>query len=213
MQSHIEQARKGSRKLYHMKNAKSSEKTEKRTRNWMVIVYPDSAPENWETVLDEHHISWCCSPLHDADKNADGTPKKPHWHVVLAFEGVKSYEQVKELSDMLHAPIPQRIESIRGAVRYLAHMDNPEKAQYDKAAIRSFGGMEIADYLRTSEQMRGNVVRDICRWIQENDVTEMWTVMQYAMDNEPDWWEALITNSGYIVDLFIRSWRNGGTRK
>ena len=196
-----------------MNKQKSSGNAEKRQRNWMVIVYPESAPERWEDILDEHHIQWCCSPLHDADRNADGTPKKAHWHVVIAFEGVKTYEQVKEISDKLNAPIPQRVESIRGAVRYLAHMDNPDKAQYDKAMIRTYGGMEVADYLRTSEQLRGNVVRDMCRWVVENEVTEMWSLMQYAMDNEPDWWEALITNSGYIMDLFVRSWRNGGAKK
>lgn len=196
-----------------MAGQKSSGNKDKRTRNWMIIVYPDSAPERWEDILDEMHIAWACSPLHDKDTNADGTPKKAHWHIVITFEGVKSYEQVEEISAALHAPIPQRIESIRGAVRYLAHMDNPDKAQYDRKDIRAFGGMEIEDYLRTSEQERGNVVRDMCRWVTDNNVTEMWSLMQYAMDNEPDWWEALISNSGYIMDLYIRSWRNGGAKR
>lgn len=178
----------------------------------MVIVYPDSAPDGWESLLDEYHVQWCCSPLHDKDINADGTPKKPHWHVILAYDSVKTYDQVQEVTKQLCAPIPQRVESIRGAVRYLAHMDNPDKAQYDRAEIRTYGGMDIAEYLRTSEQARGNVVRDMCHWVTENGITEMWQLMQYAMDNEPDWWDALITNSGYIMDLYVKSWRNGGHR-
>lgn len=196
-----------------MAGKKSSGNAEKRTRNWMVIVYPDSAPEKWEDILDAQHIAFCCSPLHKDDKNADGSPKKPHWHLVLAFDGVKTYEQVCEITAALNAPIPQRVESIRGAVRYLVHMDNPDKAQYSKADIRTFGGMEIDEYLRTSEQARGNVVRDMCRWVTDNGVTEMWQLMQYAMDNEPDWWDALITNSGYIMDLYVKSWRNGGGKR
>lgn len=178
----------------------------------MVIVYPDSAPDGWESLLDEYHVQWCRSPLHDKDINADGTPKKPHWHVILAYDSVKTYDQVQEVTKQLCAPIPQRVESIRGAVRYLAHMDNPDKAQYDRAEIRTYGGMDIAEYLRTSEQARGNVVRDMCHWVTENGITEMWQLMQYAMDNEPDWWDALITNSGYIMDLYVKSWRNGGHR-
>ena len=43
------------------------------------------------------------SPLHDSDINADGEPKKPHWHVILTFKGLKSYEQVKAITDQLNA--------------------------------------------------------------------------------------------------------------
>ena len=42
-----------------------------RTRSWTFIVYPDSAPENWRSILDEDHIQWIESPLHDKDLNAD----------------------------------------------------------------------------------------------------------------------------------------------
>ena len=59
-----------------MAGQKSSGNKDKRTRNWMIIVYPDSAPERWEDILDEMHIAWACSPLHDKDVNADGTPKR-----------------------------------------------------------------------------------------------------------------------------------------
>ena len=91
------------------------------------MAYPESAPEGWRDVLDEQHIQWVESPLHDKDMNADGTPKKPHWHILLLFDGKKSYEQVKELTDKLHATIPQKCASAKGLVRYMAHLDNPEK--------------------------------------------------------------------------------------
>ena len=174
----------------------------------MIIVYPESAPEHWENVLEELHIEWCCSPLHNSDTLPTGEHKKDHWHVIVTFEGVKSYEQVKEISDALNAPIPKRCESLRGAVRYLAHLDSPDKAAYDKAEIRCFGGMEVDEYLRCSEQGRQNVVRDMCRWCMENHVKEFWELMQYAMDNEPDWWESLTANSAYLMDKFIGSRRN-----
>lgn len=179
----------------------------------MYIVYPDSAPENWEAQLDEMHVAWCCSPLHDKDINPTGEPKKAHWHVIVSYDSVKTPEQAAEVSALLHCPSPEVVHSIRASVRYLAHMDNPDKAAYDRADIRTYGGMEIAEYLRTSEQARGNVVRDMCRWVTENGITELYQLMQYAMDNEPDWWDALITNSGYIMDKYIASWRNGGNRK
>ena len=53
------------------------------------------------------------SPLHNKDVNADGTPKKPHWHVILTFKGLKSYEQVKAITDKLNAPAPQVCKDTR----------------------------------------------------------------------------------------------------
>ena len=67
-----------------------------RTRVWTFLVYPDSAPENWRDLLDEQHIEFIVSPLHDRDINPTGEPKKPHWHLMLTFEGKKSYEQNNE---------------------------------------------------------------------------------------------------------------------
>ncbi|WP_225354628.1 Rep family protein, partial [Ligilactobacillus murinus] len=58
-------------------------KKDDRARTWTFIVYPESAPENWRDLLDEYHVPWVESPLHDKDINPDGTVKKAHWHVIL----------------------------------------------------------------------------------------------------------------------------------
>ena len=102
----------------------------KRYRAWTAIVYPDSAPPNWRTLLDDYHIAWVESPLHDMDVH-EGTSekKKAHWHIVLQFEGKKSFEQICELLEPLNCPNPQPCHSVKGAVRYMVHMDNPEKYQ------------------------------------------------------------------------------------
>ena len=85
-----------------------------RTRNWTCVVYPESAPNNWRDFIDELHIEWVESPLHDRDFNADGEPKKPHWHVILLYDCVKTFEQVKGLTDKLNAPIPQKCGGVKG---------------------------------------------------------------------------------------------------
>lgn len=57
---------------------------------WTFIVYPESAPENWRSLLDDLHVPWVEGPLHDKDTNPDGTPKKPHWHCLMDF-GTKNH--------------------------------------------------------------------------------------------------------------------------
>ena len=83
-------------------------KKDVRARTWTFVAYPESAPENWRDILDGYHIPWVESPLHDKDVNPDGTVKKAHRHVILLFDGKKSFEQVKDITDALNAPIPQK---------------------------------------------------------------------------------------------------------
>ena len=60
-----------------MAGNKSSGNKSSRTRNWTVVVYPESAPENWREYMDELQIEWVESPLHEFDTNATGEVKKP----------------------------------------------------------------------------------------------------------------------------------------
>ena len=35
-----------------------AKKVDNRARNWSLVVYPESAPENWRDILDDYHIPW-----------------------------------------------------------------------------------------------------------------------------------------------------------
>ena len=40
-----------------------------RTRNYATVVYPESAPENWQQILEEEFVPAFISPLHNQDIN------------------------------------------------------------------------------------------------------------------------------------------------
>lgn len=169
---------------------KTQPKTQKdgRSRSWTMIVYPESAPQNWKEQLDSEHIAWACI-LHDKDANPDGTRKKAHYHVLLLFEGKKSYEQIKELSDSLHAPAPQRVTSVRGMVRYMTHMDNPEKHQYDRAAIEQHGGIDIEKYFEMSVSQVEEILSEMSAFILENSVDNFGDFIAYCLSEDaPEGW-------------------------
>lgn len=115
----------------------------KRSRNWNFICYPESLPENWRGIIDDMHLEWVESPLHDKDINEDGEEKKEHYHITLLFPSVKTYEQVKAITDSLNSPIPVACQSVKGSIRYMVHKDNPEKHQYSWADIKCHGGAEL----------------------------------------------------------------------
>lgn len=174
-------------------------KKDKRTRNWAMIVYPDSAPENWREILGELHIPWVASPLHNKDKNPDGTLKKPHWHVILTFENKKAYHQIKEITDKLNAPIPQPCESLRGYVRYLVHTDNPEKYQYDRSKIENHGVDDIDKYFETISSQR-EILKEIVIFINDNKITKVKELSEYAIaQHKDDWFDVISRKNTYFL--------------
>lgn len=187
-----------------------AEKKMKRGRNWTLVVYPESAPKNWRDILDDLHISWIESPLHDKDVNPDGEVKKAHWHVLLIFEGNKSFDQVKELTERIHAPIPQRVESARGMVRYMIHLDNPEKFQYPKSKIIGHGGANVESYFELSATNRLDILKDIVLFVRENEVTEFADLTFYAIENEPDWFDVIANHNSIFLRNLLASMRNRG---
>lgn len=192
-----------------MAGNKSSGNKDSRTRNWTFVLYEDSAPDNWREILDDLHIEWIESPWHDKDVNADGLPKKKHKHIALLFGGVKSYEQVKEVSDKLNSPIPQRCHNVKSMVRYMAHLDNPEKAQYSVSDIIAHGGVDLAELLRPSSSERYTLLREMIDYVRSAGVTEFQDLVDYASSERfDDWFPLLCDNSSYFIGQYIKSQRH-----
>jgi len=191
-----------------MAGSKSSGNKDSRSRNWTFVLYEDSAPANWSSILDEQHIEWVESPWHDKDVNGNGEPKKKHKHILLLFGGVKAYEQVLEITQGLNSPIPQRVHNSKAMVRYMAHLDNPDKAQYDPADIKPHGGVDLAELLRPSSSERYTMIKEMISFIRDNDILEFQDLLDYAAEwRFDDWFPLLCDNSAYVVGQYIKSKR------
>lgn len=193
-------------------------KKEKRTRNWSTIIYPrmtDSpdekteCPENWADILGELGVKVAVSPLHDKDVNGDGTPKKPHRHVLIAFEGVKTKEQAKEIFDRIGGVGAEPVNSLYGMTRYLTHMDNPEKAQYSTIDVLTFGGFEYKRYASSKEDEEKQTVSqmgEIIGIVTENLVFNFCDLAEILMNERPELFTVMRKNS-YFFAQFLRSKR------
>lgn len=174
-------------------------KKDLRSRTWTLVVYPDSAPENWRDILDSTHIAWVESPLHDKDINPDETPKKAHWHIILMFGTMKSYSQVKEVADSLHAPIPQKVQSIKGAVRYLVHTDNPEKHQYSREDIKCHCGATVDQYFQLSSSSRLQILKEMITFIKDSQLENLMDFLSYCIEEDEDEWFDIASNHNTLI--------------
>lgn len=180
-----------------------------RTRVWTAVLYPESAPADWREHLDELHIEWAESPLHEFDTNPTGEVKKAHWHIVLAFDGPKSYEQVCEILAPLNGPIPQKCHCLKGAIRYFAHLDNPEKYQYPASQIVGHGGFDVRSALAPTSGQRYELIKEMQDWVHDNGITEMQDLMDEARANRfDDWFPLLCDSCAYVMGAYIKSQRH-----
>lgn len=179
-----------------------------RTRNYATVVYPESAPENWQVILSESCIPSFISPLHDQDLDPDGLTKKPHYHVMLMYDSVKTFEQAKEMFDKIGGVGNEIVQSIRGYARYLCHLDNPEKHQYSPEDVVAYGG---ADYITTIGLVtdKYKAIGEMIDFCEENDVLYYADLILWSRENRPDWFRVLCDNGTYVIKEYIKSraWR------
>ncbi len=202
---------------------KKSTRKDSRSKNWVCIVYPDEVNADWRERINNQHFQWVESPLHDKDVNADGTPKKPHIHILLMFSSNKSREQVKDfvktLSDIVYidgkesvkgiAENVQDCRSIKAMIRYFAHVDNPEKYQYDVKDVIGHNGIDVSAYFVLTAFNRYECIKDMIAYIQQNDVREFIDFMSYCAENrQDDWFKLLCDNSSVVIGMCIKSQRH-----
>ncbi len=101
-----------------------------RSSTWAFIVYPESAPKDWKKLLKLSCIACAISPLHNPDNTGSEEEKKQHYHILLNYESLKSFDQVKSITITLNATNPIIIQNPSGYYKYMIHACNPEKEQF-----------------------------------------------------------------------------------
>lgn len=186
-----------------------AQKKDSRGKNWVAVMYPESLPSDWKSLLRDMMTDIIISPLHDRDIQPDGTKKKPHYHVVFKFSSNKTFEQVKTLLEPFNCPIPQKVTSIKGQIRYLIHIDDPDKFQYEQSDIEIIGNVDISPYFQISQMDKYEMIGDMMDFIDDNGITEFSHLMQYArVHRRGDWFPLLVDSSTYVIDKYISSTRN-----
>ncbi|MCX0368906.1 replication protein [Clostridium perfringens] len=183
---------------------KKKSNNNKRTRNFATIVYPDSAPKNWQEILSNQFVPAFISPLHDKDINPNGENKKPHWHVIIMYDSVKTLEQAKELISRFNGVGCEPIQSIRGYARYLCHLDNPEKAQYDKNLVKCLYG---ADYLNVIGLAidKHIALAEMEEFCEKYNVFSFYALARYSTLHRHDWSRVLKDNGAIYMKEYLQS--------
>ena len=184
-------------------------KSVSKTRNWTTVLYPESCAPDWPEILEHWKIRALASPVHDKDKTKDGELKKPHVHLMLLFPGSKTRDCVQRMIEPLKAVGLEPIHDVARLARYLTHMDDPEKAQYDPKCVKAFGGVDYEALVKKGAAREDKedleIMCEIMDWCDENVCFSFAKLMRYARKENQSWFKVLCSSKHNVIYNYLRS--------
>ena len=179
-----------------------------KSKYFCAVLYPDSSSYDTDKLikgLADEHLSFAVSPIHNRDVEEDGSRKKAHYHLLLAYSSATTLSNIRGWFKSCGMP-ESDLHSIRvcasavGYFRYLTHKDNPEKAQYDDKDIRLFNDSNevFKKFSKSASDKIDDLVR-IFEIVDELDTISFHTLVQYLMLNERDLFKLLASSSALAI--------------
>lgn len=165
---------------------KIKKESDEKNSYWLTILYPESAEEGWKDILCERGAMALVSPLHDKDVNATGEPKKAHYHVILMWPKPTTYSNALKAAKLIGGVGCRSALTLRGSARYLCHLDNPEKAQYDIEDVLQFGGVDYLDIINSTSDDDLELSK-LYQHIKDNSCTSFLDLVIWCNINNRRW--------------------------
>lgn len=180
----------------------SKSKSGPKARGWACIVYPDSAPEDWVSRLEDGHVQTLISPLHDRDVRGDGSAKKSHWHVLALWDGPTTAATAAAYFARagVTAP-PEVVQSVRGYARYLVHLDDHDKVRYDERDVLALSGATWAGVALDETDQVDRALDEIEAWIDGTGCISYAALCRYARAERPEWTHVVRTHTIHLTAL------------
>lgn len=178
-----------------------------RKRTYEFIMYKDSMPDNAIDILKDLHIPMYISPLHTKEDNDKEI--KEHYHVMIMFDGKKPASVVYEIADMVNGHVDKITNGVVSSpvayARYLCHLDEDNKKQYDVNDVLEIGAVKYAytDYiLLPKDEFRA--IMEICDFIVDTpEIRCLYQLVNYCLFNKKINWFKIIKKNTYFFDRYL----------
>lgn len=161
---------------------------EKQYRIFTGVLYPDSTSYNCDImlqILGNVFEEFACI-THDADLDATGKPKKVHVHWLGRLTNPTTISGIASRTTLPSHDI-EGGKSFKALVRYLVHLDDPDKAQYDPSAV--IANFDLVKYFKSGKDSDSEKAAKLLQFIIDTHCTSMMVLMDWALKN--DCWDAL----------------------
>lgn len=181
-----------------------------RSTTWNFVFYLDSKllSPDWRDDMESLHTPLAYI-VHDMDD------AKPHVHVLVRYDSLKSKEQVAQDFAFTGVEYYEVTRSYRGMCRYLIHLDplsgkeqHTEKYRYQRSDIVELAGISLDFSRKVTKDEERRALSEITEFVNDNDIVEFSQLWNYVAENYesyPIWFDLLSGKAAYSVNQFIRS--------
>lgn len=177
-------------------------KQKTRSLHFATILYPESCNPDFRNFINQLHICAWLSPLHAPDPEEGNF--KEHYHLLLSFDSLKSRDQVKEILEPLNSVGVELINSRIGYARYLIHLDNPEKQQFDGEIPESWGWIDYSTLIDTEKDI-SDILAEIMDFCCIADITSYQILCDYCRIYNKRWFRIATQTSTVFLTAYLKS--------
>lgn len=168
-----------------------------RSRNVDIILYDEGFLDKFINICEIQQFDYAYI-LHDKDILDDGTLKKAHYHFRVFSDLQKSISAWSKVFDYPENLI-EKLDDKRLSIRYLIHIDNKEKYQYNQNDINS-NIDDIDKYFKDNKQEESKQLKEICNYLDKiNGFIYFQDVKNYVLKN--NYWSSYRRYYSIIRDL------------
>lgn len=178
-------------------------------RYFAFLLYPESINSEWKQILInlKQRVFYI---YHDKDIILEtGEVKKPHYHVMIMYDSPRSDATVSKIATSCGSNGHlERIESKSKYMRYLIHLDNPEKYQYGFEDVVSLGGADYVKEIRTKLKVGNDklkIISEMINFCNDNNIEVYADFLSYCVKYRQDWLKILTSYSGRVIENYIKS--------
>lgn len=188
----------------------STERELLESKNWTCEIYPENYGDQIEYQIFNRLPSMCGDMwstdskfwyiLHDSDVYTEdkleeyklkhngelpdwkpGEIKKPHYHIVVHSSSNCILRNAARKFGV-ESNYVEKVGNLRKMIRYLVHLDNPEKHQYSPDTIITNNSEKLEDYLK-EEMSTTDKAKLILDFIYTDDCYNLSSLAQFAINN------------------------------
>lgn len=206
--------------LSKLRDEESSAAKERR-RCWWFVVWPESCNiSKLLHVMRDWGFPVAVSPLHNRDVRDDGEPDKDHYHILVRFPNAKSLESVRRIvgewllaadglvgQDKEIDPVwyVRPVNDYATALRYMCHLDTPEKAQYSVNEVIVLGYLDVSMLYAKSLADDVHAFAELLAWCRNHPKASFQKLCDYVFDSGDGILLRALRNNTYVIRSYMSS--------
>lgn len=178
----------------------------KRTGTFTFMFYLEDAPVNWQIRLINLRLpGYYINHYRDVEYPLM-TLKRPHLHVLIKSDKRYRPDEIRKIAEYVGGSKVkvQPVVSFKGILRYLCHLDDPNKAQYNMEEVQCMCGCNYQKEVGPGYENQAQIVSEIVEFCESEEIYVYADLVSYCVHNNERWLRFLIQRGKIIFD-FMKS--------